>query len=146
MPIGKTTSKLYIPKLLRAPNKAYSISEGALKSADSHIRIESCIARNETTVVPKRGLLTDIRQLYIFVKSQYGKKGRWVSIAKDPKGYLPVDETHITVKEFTKENICDAAAKAGKLLSISPKRESICSIPFLPVDTVLITNLFKKRP
>lgn len=144
MPIVKTSPKLHIPELLRAPRKAYAVGGEAFRNSDTHIRIESCIDRVETTVVPKKGILTDIRQLYIFVKSQYGKKGRWVSIAVDPKHYLPVDETHITVDKFTKENICAAQKEATKLLREHPKRESICSIPCLPVDTVLIKDLFKK--
>lgn len=142
----ETSSKIYIPKLLKAPQKAFVVGGKAFKNSEIHIRISSCINRNETIVVPKKGILTGIKELYIFAKSQYEKKGRWVSIAEDLKGYLPVDETHITVDKFTKENICNAAEKASKLLTISPKRESICSIPFLPVDSILIANLFKRKP
>lgn len=144
MPIVRTSPKVCIPERLRAPHKAYVVGGKAFHDAENHIIAESCISRANTIVVPKKGLLTDIRQLYIFVKNQYGKKGRWVSIAVDPKHYLPVDETHITVDKFTKQNICDAQKKATELLREHPKRESICSIPCLPVDTVLIKDLFKK--
>lgn len=123
------------------PKKALKIGGQALLDAIPTLELKGL--NKEIEIIPKRGLLTKIRGLIIFVADKGSKKGEWFSLSKDPKGFLPVHNRYKKVDEFTKENIIAATEQAEQLLARNEKLVRKTSASIFPADVAIITKLFK---
>jgi len=124
-----------------ASKKALKIGGKAL--VDAIPTLESKGLNKEIEIIPKRGLLTKIQGLIIFVADKGSNKGKWFSLSKDPKGFLPVGKHYKTVDNFTKENIIAATEEAEQLLANSKEHVSKSTASIFPADAALVRKLFK---
>ncbi|MFA7659018.1 MAG: hypothetical protein WCY19_06270 [Candidatus Gastranaerophilaceae bacterium] len=123
------------------PKKALEIGEQAL--IDAMPTLESKGLNKEIEIIPKKGFLTKIQSLIIFVSNKGSKRGEWFCLSKDPKGLLHIGKRYKTVDSFTKENIISATEAAEQLLENSEKPVSKYTAYTFPADAALITKLFK---
>lgn len=139
----KSNQKLSFKMALKPiSKKAYDIGGQALVDAEPVLKAKAI--DKDIEIIPKKGFLTKIEGLIIFVTKKGEKKGQWFSLSKDPKGFLPVSKSYKTIESFTKENIISSAEKAEKsLVNNAHKPLSRASASFLPSDLAIITKLFK---
>jgi len=84
--------------------------------------------------------------LILFVTKESEKKGQWVSLSTDPKGYLPKNsKRYITVDSFTEGDILVAYERAENLL-LDPKNKPLArnTATLFPTDSAIFVRKPKK--
>ena len=121
------------------PKNTDKITKSVINSSKEDL--EEICKDIDLEIIFKQGFLTRIKSLIFFVTKEGKTVGDWFSLSIDKKGYMPQDNPrYLTVDEFTKENILDAAQRAKNNLK---KYNWDLPKPSAPVDLILLAKIFK---
>ena len=134
-----TNSNINFCALKRIPKRANKITNGIISNSETELK-EIC-KDIDLEIIAKKGFLTKIKSLIFFATKKGKTTGDWFALSVDKNGYMPQNNPrYLTVDEYTKENILEAAKAAKNNLN---KYNWDLPKPTAPIDLILLTKIFK---
>ena len=135
----KVNSNISFCELRQIPKNTDKVTSAIIDGSKKEL--EEICKDVDLEIIFKKGFFTKIKSLIFFATNKGKTVGDWFSLSIDKKGYMPQNNPrYLTVDEYTKENILEAAQKAKNNLH---KYNWDLPKPAGPVDLVLLAKFFK---